>query len=65
MQTNEIRLIRLPAVRELTGLSRASIYSYISGGTFPRPACLGGRAVAWVHSEVQQWIADRVAARSK
>jgi len=63
MLPNEIRLIRLPAVCELTGLSRASVYSYISSGMFTRPASLGGRAVAWVHSEVQEWIAGRIAAR--
>ena len=53
-------LIRLPAVKERTGLSRSTIYNRISQGTFPRPVGLGGRAVGWLQSEVEAWIEQRV-----
>ena len=44
------RILRLPLVRERTGLSRSSIYLRISEGRFPRPVSLGaaGRRLAGV-----------------
>jgi prophage regulatory protein len=50
------RIVRLPEVKRLTGLSRSTIYLRISIGSFPRPVSLGGRAVGWLEAEVQQWI---------
>jgi len=59
---NPISLSRLPRVKQRVGLSRSSIYAKIAVGEFPAPVNLGLRAVAWVDSEVDQWIADRIAA---
>jgi prophage regulatory protein len=56
-------ILRLPAVRTRTGLSRSTIYLRVSQGTFPRPVSLGGRAVGWVEDEIQSWLAERIAAR--
>lgn len=53
------KVIRLPAVLEMTGLSRSSIYNQISSGVFPRPVRIGARAVGWIHAEVAGWIAER------
>ena len=50
------KLLRLPAVKNLTGFSRSSIYLKISQGSFPQPVSIGKRAVAWVESEVYDWI---------
>lgn len=46
-----------------TGLGRSTIYNYISDATFPKPVNLGARAVAWVESEVQDWILERIEER--
>ena len=54
-------ILRLPAVKERTGLSRSSIYLWIARGQFPAPISLGARAVGWVESEVDAWIAHRIA----
>ena len=40
-------ILRLPEVKKSTGLSRSTIYLRISQGTFPKPVCLGRRAVGW------------------
>jgi prophage regulatory protein len=56
-------ILRLPAVKTRTGLSRSTIYLRVSQGTFPRPVSLGGRAVGWVEAEIQSWLAERIAAR--
>jgi prophage regulatory protein len=49
-------ILRLPAVKLSTGLSRSTIYLRISNGTFPRPVSLGARAVGWLESEVEAWL---------
>lgn len=36
-------ILRLPAVKARTGLSRSTIYLRISEGSFPSPVSLGGR----------------------
>ncbi len=58
-------ILRLPAVKASTGLSRSTIYLRVSEGTFPKPVSLGGRAVGWLEEEVQSWLAQRIAASRK
>lgn len=50
------RIIRLPEVKHLTGLSRSSIYSKVSTDTFPAPLKLSVKMVGWRLSEVEAWI---------
>lgn len=53
-------ILRLPTVKARTGLSRSTIYLRVSEGTFPKPVSLGGRAVGWIESEIQQWLELRI-----
>ena len=46
-----------------TGRARTTIYDSIRAGTFPRPVPLGGGAVAWVSTEVESWVSDRISER--
>ena len=57
--------MRLPEVLELTGVSRSTLYNFISSGTFPKQVSLGARSVAWVESEVMEWVESRIEARDK
>lgn len=58
------RLLRLPAVEELTGAKKSSLYNWVKAGTFPAPVRLAGaRAVAWRESDIDRWIATRTATR--
>ena len=57
------RLIRFREVKRLTGLSGATLYRKMSAREFPRPVQLGAAARAWLLSEVQDWIARRIALR--
>ena len=52
------RLLRIQAVCEKTTLSRSTIYAKIRAGTFPRGRRIGGQAVAWLESEIDEWIAN-------
>ncbi|MGZ9899303.1 helix-turn-helix transcriptional regulator [Shewanella gaetbuli] len=58
-----MRLIKLKEVMDCTGLSRSTVYKYIEEGCFPKSVCLGTRAVAWVESEVHDWIMQRIEER--
>jgi prophage regulatory protein len=58
-------ILRLPAVKTSTGLSRSTIYLRVSQGTFPKPVSLGGRAVGWLEAEVQDWLQRRIEASRK
>lgn len=55
------RLIRRAEVQHLTGLSRSGIYDLMKLGKFPRPVELGAMSVAWVESEVHDWVGNRIA----
>ena len=55
-------ILRLPAVKARTGLSRSTIYLRISDGSFPASISLGGRAVGWIEAEIQGWLEDRIQA---
>jgi prophage regulatory protein len=57
------RLIRIGEVKRITGLSTATVYRKIAAKEFPRPVALGALARAWPLSEVQDWIAERIAVR--
>jgi prophage regulatory protein len=57
------QFLRLPQVRERTGLSRSTIYKLQESGDFPKSVALGPRSVAWVATEIDQWIEDRIARR--
>lgn len=54
------RILRLPAVKQSTGLSRSTIYLRVAQGTFPRPVSLGGRSVGWLEHEVDEWVQRQI-----
>jgi len=55
-------ILRLPTVKSRTGLSRSTIYLRISEGSFPKPISLGGRAVGWIESEINEWLDQQIEA---
>ncbi|RUO26001.1 transcriptional regulator [Aliidiomarina minuta] len=58
-----MKLMKIKEVMNVTTLARATIYKYMDLGRFPKPVPLGGRAVAWVADEIEDWIAQRVTER--
>ena len=57
-------ILRLPAVKACTGLSRSTIYLRISQGLWPKPVHLGPRAVGWPSYEVTTLNGARIAGKS-
>jgi prophage regulatory protein len=56
------KIIRLPAVKEKTGLSRSSIYLRMTKDDFPKSISLGDRAIGWLESDIEQWLEDKISA---
>jgi prophage regulatory protein len=55
-----VHILRLPQVRQVTGLCRSMIYQLEAERRFPHRVRIGVRAVGWVESEVQAWLAIRI-----
>lgn len=53
------RLLRLPDVQRLTGLSKSSIYRLESTDQFPPRVRLSERAIAWHEQAIVDWINQR------
>ena len=56
MATVQERLIRFPKVREMTGLSRTTVWRMEKAGRFPKSRAISSRMTVWLESEVQDWI---------
>ncbi|ASG04982.1 DNA-binding protein [Vibrio anguillarum] len=68
MRTTDIggrpmRFLKLKEVMEKTTLSRSAIYRKMNDGEFPESVSLGERAIAWVESEVDEWMEERLERR--
>jgi prophage regulatory protein len=57
------KLLKIPEVRAKTGLSRSHLYALVQQGEFPKPVKLSERSSAWVESEVDGGIEERIAER--
>ena len=62
-QDSRPRFLRVNQVANKTGVSRSTIYLYLSEGRFPRPVHISERLVVWVESEVDAWMQERIATR--
>ena len=65
MPQNQTRFLRLAEVKKLTSLSKSAIYVKIAKREFPRPVRLSRQSVAWVESEVIDWMNQRLSSRDK
>lgn len=67
----QTRAIRLPAVKNITGLGRTSVLNKCDpthrhyDPTFPKPMKLGARAIAWPEAEVIAWVESVFAGRAQ
>jgi prophage regulatory protein len=59
------RFLRMQDVMRRTGKSRASIYKAIKIGRFPSPITLSDRRVAWLESDVNDFVRARLIERNK
>ena len=57
-------ILRIPAVKSESGLSRSTIYLRIAQGLWTKPVSLGARAVGWPSDEVESINAARIAGKN-
>lgn len=54
-------LILLSEVQRRTGYSKAWIYRLLKESRFPKSVKIGSRSIAFVESEIDEWIGQRIA----
>lgn len=54
-------LIRFTEVQRRTGYSKAWLYRLMSQGKFPKSVKIGSRSIAFIESEIDDWINHRIA----
>lgn len=58
--TSKENLIRLPEVQRRTGYGKAWIYKLIKMGKFPQQVKIGSRSIAFLESEVDEWVTNKI-----
>lgn len=59
---SKLRFVRLPEVKARTGLSETRIVELERAGKFPKRIKISDRAVAWVESEIEEWLEKKLGA---
>lgn len=54
------RFLRLTQVMDKTGLKRSQVYAYMKAGDFPKSIKIGPSSVAWLESEIETWINEKI-----
>ena len=54
------KLLRLPQVRQIVGLSRSEIYRLISLQRFPAGIPLGERIKCWDSEDIEAWVTEKI-----
>lgn len=57
------RLMSMRKVVDRLGLSKTELYRRINAGTFPRPVPISRHRIAFLESEVDEWMASRIRER--
>jgi len=58
--SQNLHVLRLPQVCELTGLCRSMVYQMEAEQRFPRRIKIGTRAVGWLEGEILSWLSARI-----
>ncbi|EAA9297308.1 AlpA family transcriptional regulator [Salmonella sp. NW805] len=59
------QLLRLKQVEAKTGIKRSQIYLYMQSGSFPHSIKIGPASVAWLESEIDEWIDQKLERRKR
>ncbi len=59
-----LRFLRLPEVMYRVGIKHTRIHKLESEGRFPKRIKISDRASAWLESEIEEWMEQRLAGRA-
>ena len=62
MRERHERLLGLRKVEDRVNRGKSVIYADMKDGTFPQSIKIGLRSVAWLESEIDEWIEERIRA---
>ena len=54
-----VRLISIEQVMDKVPVSRQQIYAWMAKGEFPKQRKIGKHRVAWLESDIDDWIEER------
>ena len=57
-----MNFLKLQQVIDKTTLCRSSIYNLINAGDFPNSVTVMGKRKAWLESEVEEWMMEKIQA---
>ena len=63
MEKFQSQILRLKQVKAMTGLSRTTIYRFMSINEFPKQIKLGPKSSGWLIDEVDEWIKRQIQIR--
>lgn len=63
MTATSYKLLRIKQVIDKTGIKRSQIYAYMKLGLFPASIKIGPSSVAWLESEIDEWINNKMESR--
>ena len=56
-----VKLLRLPAVMEMTGISESSVYRLVREKKFPQPVRIAvPKMTVWASDVIEQWVQDQL-----
>ena len=63
MEKFQSQIIRLKQVKAMTGLSRTTIYRFMSNNESSKQIKLGSKSSGWLIDEVDEWIKRQIQIR--
>ena len=59
--TDSVKLLRLPAIMEMTGISESSVYRLVREKKFPQPVHVAvPKMTVWPSDVVEQWVQEKL-----
>ena len=65
MADHPIRFLRLTEILRRVPYSEAHIWRLEQAGKFPRRVRIGANGIAWVESEVNNWVSSKLQERDR
>jgi prophage regulatory protein len=56
-----MQFLRIRKVTDMVGFSKTTLYAHVRDGSFPKPITLGPKSVAFLESDVLDWMQRKIA----
>lgn len=58
-----MKALKIKDVVEKVSLGQSTVYKMVAEGAFPKPFQIAPRRIAWVESEIEDWLVERASQR--